>query len=348
MARFVPAGNLTYCTPGYDGTAVMAAWDDAGIPYERLDARAMGERFPELDTGCYFPPKRVDDPAFADEPHGALTAFYNADSGYIDDPMLAAHNLAHAARHHGARFRFREAVTAIPRRAGHVAGVELDAGDTITAPVVVNVGGPHSARLNAMAGVLDDMRITHRALRQEVFAVPAPPGLRQEDGAPFVADLDLGQYFRPQAGGTLLVGGTEPACDELEWIEDPDHFDELPSVEGWERSMLRLARRVPTFGVPTRPVGLAALYDASDDWVPIYDRSSLPGFFMACGTSGNQFKNAPLAGQFIRALVDAAAAGIDHDEQPVGFTGPVTGRRIDLGAFSRRRHPTATSGTVMG
>ena len=73
--------------------------------------------------------------------------------------------------------------------------------------------------------------------------------------------------------------------------------------------MLRLARRLPEFGVPTRPVGLAALYDASDDWVPIYDQSSLAGFYMACGTSGNQFKNAPLAGQFIRALVDAADAG---------------------------------------
>ena len=57
--------------------------------------------------------------------------------------------------------------------------------------------------------------------------------------------------------------------------------------------MFRLARRMPEFGVPSRPVGLAALYDAPDDWVPIYDKSSLGGFYMACGTSGNQFKNAP-------------------------------------------------------
>jgi len=181
-----------------------------------------------------------------------------------------------------------------------------------------------------------------------VFAVPAPAGLLLADGAPFVADLDLGQYFRPQAGGTLLVGGTEAACDELEWIADADDFDDVASVEGWERATLRLARRVPALGIPHRPVGLAALYDVSDDWVPIYDRSSLDGFFMACGTSGNQFKNAPLAGQFIRALVDAAAAGVDHDRDPVHFTGPVTGRTIDLGAFSRLRSPTATSGTVMG
>ena len=112
--------------------------------------------------------------------------------------------------------------------------------------------------------------------------------------------------------------------------------------------MFRLARRLPTFGVPSRPVGLAALYDASDDWVPIYDRSSLDGFFMACGTSGNQFKNAPLAGQFIRDTRRRRRAGIDHDAEPVQFTGPLTGEPIDLGAFSRRRDPSVTSGTVMG
>jgi sarcosine oxidase, subunit beta len=348
MAQFVAAGNLVYRTPDYDGSAVLAAWDDVGIPYELLDPAALRARFPALDHGAYFPPKRIDDPAFGEDAGGELHAFYNDDSGFIDDPMLAAHNLAHAAAHHGATFRFRAAVRAIGRRAGRVTGVELDGGEVVAAPVVVNVGGPHSSHINELAGVTGEMRITTRALRQEVFAVPAPPGLLLTDGAPFVADLDLGQYFRPQAGGTLLVGGTEAACDELEWIADADDFDDVASVEGWERSTLRLARRVPALGIPPRPVGLAALYDVSDDWVPIYDRSSLDGYFMACGTSGNQFKNAPLAGQFMRALVDAAAAGVDHDRDPVQFTGPVTGRTIDLGAFSRLRAPSATSGTVMG
>ncbi|MET0145230.1 MAG: FAD-dependent oxidoreductase [Ilumatobacteraceae bacterium] len=348
MARFVPAGNLVYRVPGYDGSVVLAAWDDVGIPYEQLDADALAARFPALDTGSYFPPRPVDDPTFGDDATRRISAFYNGDSGYVDDPMLAARNLAHAARHHGARFRFNAAVTAVRRASGRVTGVVLDDGTPIAADVVVNVGGPHSRALNELAGVTGEMRIRHRALRQEVFAVPAPAGLTLDDGAPFVADLDLGQYFRPNGGGRLIVGGTEPACDELEWIADPDVFDEHPSVAGWERAMLRLARRVPAFGVPTRPVGLAALYDASDDWVPIYDRSSLDGWFMACGTSGNQFKNAPLAGQFIRALVDAAAAGVDHDAEPVHFTGPLTGRSIDLGSFSRLRHPASTSGTVMG
>ncbi|HEX4981838.1 MAG TPA: FAD-dependent oxidoreductase [Ilumatobacteraceae bacterium] len=348
MARFVRTGNLIFCTEGYDGSGIMALWDDIGIPYDRLDADAIRDRFPRLDPGRYWPPKRIDDPAFADDATGELTAFYNPDSGFIDDPMLAAHNLAYAARQHGATFRFHETVVSVDQRDGHVRGVTLAGGDVVEAPVVVNVGGPHASVINRMAGVTGDMRIGHRPLRNEMFAVPAPSGFALDDGATIVADLDIGQYFRPQIGGTLLVGGTEPECDELEWIDDPDDFRDQPTVEVWETSMLRLARRMPEFGVPSRPVGLAALYDASDDWVPIYDKSSLAGFYMACGTSGNQFKNAPLAGQFIRAIVDAADRGIDHDAEPVQFVGRRTGRPINVGAFSRRRDPAATSGTVMG
>ena len=348
MAQFIRTGYLGLITPGYNSAGVLALWDEFGIPYELLDGVGLRRRWSELDAGQYWPPKRIDDPAFSEDATCELTAFFEDVSGYIDDPMLAAHNLAHAARHHGADFRFRRTVTAIERAAGRVSGVDLDGGESLRAPIVINVAGPHSHAVNELAGVTGDMRIGHRPLRQEVYAVPAPAGFRLDDGGPVVADLDIGQYFRPQAGGTLLVGGTEPECDELEWVDDPDSFGELPTVERWETAMLRLARRLPTFGVPSRPVGLAALYDASDDWVPIYDRSSLDGFFMACGTSGNQFKNAPLAGQFLRALVDAADAGIDHDVEPVQFTGPTTGLTIDLGAFSRRRDPSVTSGTVMG
>jgi sarcosine oxidase, subunit beta len=348
MARFIRTGYLGFRSPGFDGAAVLAMWDELGIPYELLDAGELRRRWPGLDIGSYHPPKRVDDPAFGDDATTELTAFYEDLSGFIDDPMLAAHNLAHAARHHGAAFRFRERVVGIEREGGRISGVALASGETISAPVVVNVGGPHSSAINELAGVTDDMRIAHRPLRQEVFAAPAPTGFGLDDGGPIVADLDLGQYFRPQPGGTLLVGGTEPECDPLEWIDDADQFNDQPTVDTWENYMLRLARRLPDFGVPGRPVGLAALYDASDDWVPIYDKSSLPGFYMACATSGNQFKNAPLAGQFIRALVDAADSGIDHDAEPVQFTGPTTGLPINLGAFSRLRDKAVTSGTVMG
>jgi glycine/D-amino acid oxidase-like deaminating enzyme len=352
MARFVQTGNLIFRTPDRMTARTEALWDELGIAYEVLDTAMLHQRFPGLDLGVYFPPKRIDDDAFADDAHGTLTAIYEPTAGFVDDPMLAARNLAFAARSFGAEFRFRTEVVAIDRTIDrtidHVAGVTLADGSRIEAPVVVNVGGPHSSRLNAMAGVSDGMRIHNRPLRQEVFTVDAPEGLRLEDHTPVIADLDIGQYVRPQPGATLMVGGTEPECDELEWVDDPDTFDPFPSVDRWETSMLRLAHRVPAFGIPHRPVGLAAMYDVADDWVPIYDKSDLPGFFMACGTSGNQFKNAPLAGCFLRAIIDAEAAGHDHDCEPVQFVGTRSGRTIDLGAFSRNRDKALTSGTVMG
>jgi sarcosine oxidase subunit beta len=350
MARFIEAGNLIFQTTGYDGAAILPWWDQFGIKYELLDAAALRDRYPMLDTGKYYPPKTIDDPAFADDPVGELTAIYNAGCGFMDDPMLCAKNLAYAARQHGAEFRFRAEVVSIDRSpdGSAVSGITLASGETITAPVVVNVGGPHSGIINRIAGVTDDMTIGHRPLRQEVFAAPVPRGLRLEDGAPFVSDLDIGQYFRPQPGGMMLIGGAEPDCDELHWIDDPDSNSEYPTVEVWETYMMRFARRVPEFGVPSQPTGLAALYDASDDWVPIYDRSSLHGYFMACGTSGNQFKNAPLAGKYMGDIIDATMSGHDHDADPVQFRGAVTGELINLGAFSRKREKAVTSGTVMG
>lgn len=348
MARFVRTGMLVFHTPDDATARVQRLWDDVGIAYQILDATALAARLPGFDIGAHFPPKRPDDPAFAAEATSQLTAIHEPESGFVDDPMLAARNLATAARHHGARFLFRESVVGIERDGGRAAGVALAGGDSVAAPVVVNVAGPHSSIVNRMAGVTEGMRIGNRPLRQEVFTVDAPARLRLDDGMPVVADMDVGQYIRPQLGGTWLVGGTEPECDPLHWVDDPDRFDPYPTVEQFEVSMMRLARRVPVLGVPRRPVGLAAMYDVADDWVPIYDKSDLPGFFMACGTSGNQFKNAPIAGQFMAAIIDADDAGDDHDVEPVQFPGRRTGRTIDLAAFSRRRTRAVTSGTVMG
>jgi sarcosine oxidase, subunit beta len=99
----------------------------------------------------------------------------------------------------------------------------------------------------------------------------------------------------------------------------------------------RAARRLPGLRVPGRPTGVVGLYDVTEDWAPVYDRTAAPGYFVAIGTSGNQFKNAPLVGRIMATLVEGAAAGGDHDREPHTMTLPRTGHTIDLAAFSRRR-----------
>jgi glycine/D-amino acid oxidase-like deaminating enzyme len=170
-----------------------------------------------------------------------------------------------------------------------------------------------------------------------VHHVAAPRDLHR-DGNPVVtiADPDLGIYIREDSGG-ILVGGMEPECDPLEWLDDPDEVNNHPTVAQFEAQVLRASRRLPSLTVPNQPSGIVGVYDAATDWTPIYDKTDAPGFYVAMGTSGNQFKNAPIAGQLMRAIIEAVEAGHDHDTQPTIFSAPRTGHDIDLGAFSRLR-----------
>ncbi|MFE1962507.1 FAD-dependent oxidoreductase, partial [Streptomyces sp. NPDC059479] len=156
-------------------------------------------------------------------------------------------------------------------------------------------------------------------------------------------------YIRGEVGGGLLIGGTEPECDPFEWIDDPDTASPHPTMGVFEAQTTRAARRLTELAVPNRARGVAGVYDVADDWTPIYDRTELDGYYVAIGTSGNQFKNAPLVGRLMTAIIDRVEAGLDHDAHPVQFFGEHSGATIDLGAFSRKRSVnTGSSGTVMG
>jgi sarcosine oxidase subunit beta len=323
-----------------------ALFDRAGIAYERWDADELERRLDGLDAGRFWPPKPVTSDAFFDDPRGRVGAIFTPQAGVVDDPRLAAANLAEAAAHHGATFSFRRAVTAI-ERLGPDWQVTLDDGRRLVAPVVVNAAGPWSSAVNRLAGVGGDFTVSVRPLRQEVHQVPSPRGLPAP--LPVLADADVGIYVRGDSGGHVLVGGTEPECDPLDWIDDPDASDPRPSRERFDAQVLRAARRLPRLEVPHRVKGITGVYDVADDWTPIYDRTAEDGYYVAMGTSGNQFKNAPLVGSLMRTLIECVEAGVDHDTDPIAFTAPHTGHVIDLGAFSRRRALNQeTSGTVFG
>lgn len=231
---------------------------------------------------------------------------------------------------------------------GRVAGVRLAGGEEVHAPVVINVAGPASSRVNAMAGVTGDMTLTTRALRQEVVHLPAPAGFDWERDGMVVSDSDIACYCRPEHGGNLLIGSEDPACDAHAWVDDDQALDR-DFTEQWRVQALRFAQRVPSLGIPSRMRGVVDLYDVTEDWIPIYDRSSLPGFYMACGTSGNQYKNAPIAGKLMAALVEYCEGGADHDAEPLRFRLPYLGREIDAGFYSRKRPINADSSfSVLG
>jgi sarcosine oxidase subunit beta len=217
----------------------------------------------------------------------------------------------------------------------------------------VNAAGPHSFVVNRMAGVEGDMALTTRALRREVhylpFPTPAPATTPPIPYGRIATDDDVGIYCREETGGMMLVGSLDPACDAPEWVADPDRFDREVTPDRWRAQVYRAALRIPGLAIPSRPKGVADLYDVTEDWIPIYDRSSLDGFYLAVGTSGNQFKNAPLVGEMMAELITACEGGHDHDREPVRISGPATGAVLDLGFYSRNRAVNPdSSGTVLG
>jgi len=219
--------------------------------------------------------------------------------------------------------------------ANRVGGVTLDDGTTISAPVVVNVAGPHSSKVNRIIGADVDMKITTRALRQEVAHVPAPQGFDFESSELVISDNDIGVYCRPETGNFVLAGSEDPECDLREWV-DPDDFSR-DFTEQATTQALRLAQRMSGLKVPTRMRGVVDLYDVTEDWLPIYDRSVVDGFYMACGSSGNQFKNAPAAGRLMAGLIDYCEAGNDHDRHPLQFGLAHIDFVLDTATMSRLR-----------
>ena len=305
------------------------------IPYEVWTPAIMRKRLPIMNPGHFHPARAWDDPGFGQQDGELRYVLFFSKAGYISDPMLATQNIQSAARRHGAEFCMGRRVVAIKTDSGGVAGVTLDDGSSIEAPLVVNASGPHSWKINEMAGVAEAMNIKTRALRVEVAHVPSPPGFDFEANGLICSDADIGGYWRPEVGNKILIGSEEPACDPLEWV-DPDDYN-TDVTEQARLQAMRGAQRFPTMGVPNSVQGIADLYDVADDWIPIYDKSDLPGFYMAVGTSGNQFKNAPVVGMMMKALIDYESAGNDHDKSPFVFDLPNVDHQLDMRFCSRNR-----------
>ena len=338
VPEFVQCGMLVFKVPGSNHERAVEHFEALGVPYQDLDQRELERLFPYLDVGRFGPPARMDDDRFWAEPSGHIEgAIWMPEGGYVTDPMLSARNLADAAASLGGAFRYGRTVTGVLREGDRVAGVTLDDGTEVRAPVVVNVAGPHSSHINRLAGVAGAATISTRPLRREVYVVPGPEALDFDEAGCVMGDLDCGFYLRPERPGNILIGSVEAPCDELEWVDDPDGVSLTTTRQDFETHVLRGSRRIRNLHLPHEHRGVVGVYDVTEDWLPIYDRTDLDGFYVAIGTSGNQFKNAAIAAHCMAELILAVEAGRDHDADPLVVEGPHLGLPIDLGTFSRNR-----------
>ncbi len=349
MAKYVNTGCLITKNPrNHFLKNVMASLDALKVAYEELDADGMKAVAPFIDARQFGPPVLADDERFAQPTGEAIKgAIYLPESGVINDPQLACHNQQVACESHGGKFLFNAEVVEILEVHGRAGGIRLADGTEVHAPIVVNVAGPHSSKVNRMAGIEEEMKIKTRAIKQEVCHVPAPKGLDYNVLGIMISDGDIGCYSRPEVGNNVLIGSEDPDCDVLEEV-NPDDYDQGFTFQ-WKTQAMREAQRIPSLPIPEQQRGLVDLYDVSDDWIPIYDRSRLPGFYMAVGTSGNQFKNAPVVGKLMAELIERVEAGHDHDNDPVHFHMKFTRSDCNIGFFSRLRVLNQdSSGSVIG
>ncbi|MCF8076820.1 MAG: FAD-binding oxidoreductase [Desulfotignum sp.] len=338
MAYYRNTGALVIKTEINKNLAhVKKALQALSVGFLELAPEQVHTYLPNADLNSYFPQKWITDPEFG-KPSGKNIpgAIWVPESGYISDPKLSTNNAQVAAEKKGAEFLFNAQVTEILIENNRATGVILSDGRKITAPVVVNVAGPHSFQINAMAGVADKMNIKTRPMKQEVAHIPAPKDLDWERDGFMLSDGDIGCYSRPEVGNHFLIGSEDPPSDPQLWVDDPDDYDQN-FTDQYRCMVLREAMRVNGLPIPNKYQGLVDLYDVSDDWLPIYDKSDLPGFYMAVGTSGNQYKNAPVAGAMMAHLIQACEKGLDHDKSPFQFDLKYLKRPLDVGFFSRNR-----------
>ena len=335
LAHYQETGGMVLVKRGQeqDYAANLAALEAVGVDYTLYQADDLLRRYPDMTFTSFGPPKPLHDPQFGLPQSGRISSgIYIPACGHVNDPQLAANNLHNAAKRMGATFQFGTQVADSMMHAGQVAGLVTHQGDKIFAPLVVNAAGPHSAKVNALMGIQAQLKISTRALRHEVAYVKTTPSAAAKEE--FLVDLDCGFYQR-RDGQDRLIGTTDPECDRDQQV-DPDHYD--PNfTEQWTLQVYRAAQRFPDTAIESRARGTVGLYDASDDWIPIYDKTDLPGYYLAIGTSGNQFKNAPVIGDLMAMLIMAGRQGLDHDRDPQHFTLQHINRDIDLSFYSRNR-----------
>jgi len=340
MIKYMKTGSILIKLQGEDHSKKsLKFFKEIGVEHEIWDLEKLKEKMPIYSHDQFDGTTRPDEDDHFWENTGKKIegAVFTPGAGYVSDPQLSSHNLQVATESHGGEFLFNCEIVEIRQEKGKVLGVTLKNGEKIDAPIVVNVAGPHSFIINKLAGVEDDMNIKTRALRHEVHHIPSPEGFDFERDGYHTSDNDNGIYFRPETGNTILIGSEDPECDHKEWVEDPDVYNNQITESQWKAQVYRCIRRIPDLKVPSRSSGVVDLYDVSDDWIPIYDKSILGGFYMAIGTSGNQFKNAPVAGHCMAELIDACEKGHKHDINPLKVKTVYTGLELNMGFYSRNR-----------
>ena len=216
-------------------------------------------------------------------------ATYGRRDGHLDGYALLMGYKAKAVSL-GAEFLAKE-VSKIAINGGRVQGVQLEPGEALQAPIVVNCAGAWAARLAATAGI----ELPVVPVKRQAFVVDTP---EQFDRPLPLTVIPSGLYFRSEAPGLLLVG---KSCDD-----DPEGYS-----FSWQESRFtdllwpELAQWAPKFERLRLSRGWAGLYAVNtlDGNAILGEWPELEGLFLANGFSGHGLQQAPAVGRYLAELI---------------------------------------------
>ncbi len=229
---------------------------------------------------------------------GLKGGVYSPDDGQAY-PFKVLRGYINGIRKSGSVVRIFTEVTGIKISDGSVSGVELDNGEFINAPLVVNAAGPWAAEVGKMAGVeLPIFPEEHEALISDRY---------DHLFDPMVVDYRPdGCYFQQMATGQII------GC-----------YTPVPNKPGKQTSsssefLLEMSKRTSRLIPKLKDLNVirhwGGSYSMTPDGSPIIDKTGVGGFFVAVGMSGHGFMFGPAVGKYLTRIITEGTYPYEWDE----------------------------------
>jgi len=208
------------------------------------------------------------------------------------DPHAMLQGFARQLRRSGGELRTDARVAVIGRRSGSWQ-VTTQAGDKLSAPIVVNAAGAWADAVAKLAGV---RQIGLQPKRRTIITFDAPAGT-DLDSLPFAKTVGDELYFAPESGRLFACPMDEVPSDPCD--AQPDEYEMALAVERMqERTTVTVQRIV------SRWAGLRSF--TADKHPVVGFAPDAEGFFWLAGQGGAGLQTSPAMSRIAAALVLAA------------------------------------------
>lgn len=261
-----------------------------GIRTETLTPQEIKRRYPEINT---------DDIALGT---------WGPDDGPLDPHMVMSGYIGRA-REMGVKLREGVTATGLQVEKGRVCSVVTDQGDVSTG-VVVNAAGPWAIEVGRWVGV----EIPILNLARSILVTGPFPDIPAD--RPFIEDVTVEWYYRPEGPGILMGMGLWPVHSA-----DKKHpFDVHFTPEIAEEIIETAIHRVPILEKASLMTGWTGVRPLTADERPILGPTAdgPEGFVLNCGWGGVGIIQAPIAGRLIAEFIhDGAQSTLQLDRSTI-------------------------------